>query len=498
MLVCLLACLLSLLVAGCGSSGSSKTIKSASDLTGKIVGVQEGTTGDLDITDDKDIKVKSVERFNTGYEAVQALKQGKIDAVIIDDQPAQTFVNQVKGLKILDEPFEEEQYAICFQKGSDLTSQFNTAMEELKNDGTLDKIINAYLDASSKNKTLQSAVYTSPAGTDTSKGTLKMATSADFPPYEYHADDDSILGIDAEVAQAICDKLGYKLEIEDMKFDSIITSVSAGKDDFGMAGMTVTDERKKSVDFSDTYVTAQQAIIVKASSTASGQSLAQQFKTNFIDGSRWKLLLQGLGTTLEITLFAVIIGIVLGFLCAVVRCAHDQTGGLKVLNFICKLYTTVIRGTPTLLQLLIWYFVVFAAVDVNKIFVCVIAFGLNSGAYVCEIVRSGIMSVDAGQMEAGRSLGFSYSKTMWYIILPQAFKNVLPAIGNEVITLLKETSIAGYIAVTDLTKAGDIIRSRTFSAFLPYIAVALIYLAMVLILAKLLGMLERRLRESER
>ena len=478
MLVCLLACLLSLLVAGCGSSGSSKTIKSASDLTGKIVGVQEGTTGDLDITDDKDIKVKSVERFNTGYEAVQALKQGKIDAVIIDDQPAQTFVNQVKGLKILDEPFEEEQYAICFQKGSDLTSQFNTAMEELKNDGTLDKIINAYLDASSKNKTLQSAVYTSPAGTDTSKGTLKMATSADFPPYEYHADDDSILGIDAEVAQAICDKLGYKLEIEDMKFDSIITSVSAGKDDFGMAGMTVTDERKKSVDFSDTYVTAQQAIIVKASSTASGQSLAQQFKTNFIDGSRWKLLLQGLGTTLEITLFAVIIGIVLGFLCAVVRCAHDQTGGLKVLNFICKLYTTVIRGTPTL--------------------VCVIAFGLNSGAYVCEIVRSGIMSVDAGQMEAGRSLGFSYSKTMWYIVLPQAFKNVLPAIGNEVITLLKETSIAGYIAVTDLTKAGDIIRSRTFSAFLPYIAVALIYLAMVLILAKLLGMLERRLRESER
>ncbi|MCI1722069.1 MAG: amino acid ABC transporter permease [Lachnospiraceae bacterium] len=227
------------------------------------------------------------------------------------------------------------------------------------------------------------------------------------------------------------------------------------------------------------------------------QNLIDQFQLNFIDGDRWKLLLSGLGTTLLITFFAVILGIVLGFLVAVVRSAHDTTGKLKILNVIAQIYTTVIRGTPVLVQLMIIYYVVFASVNISKIFVAVLAFGLNSGAYVSEIVRSGIMSVDRGQMEAGRSLGFSYSRTMLYVILPQAFKNVLPALGNEFITLLKETSVSGYIAVSDLTKAGDIIRSRTFSAFMPLIAVALIYLFFVLIFTKLVSILERRLRESD-
>ena len=226
-------------------------------------------------------------------------------------------------------------------------------------------------------------------------------------------------------------------------------------------------------------------------------SLARQFELNFIEDARWKILLGGLGVTLEITAMALILGILLGFLTAIIRSAHEQTGGLKIGNIICKIYTTVIRGTPVLVQLLIIYFVVFASVDISKVFVAVVAFGLNSGAYVSEIVRSGIMSVDRGQLEAGRSLGFNYRQTMLHIIMPQAFKNVLPALGNEFITLLKETSVAGYIALTDLTKAGDLIRSRTFSAFMPLISVALIYLAMVGLFTFLLGRLERRLRTSD-
>ncbi|HUM84796.1 MAG TPA: amino acid ABC transporter permease [Lachnospiraceae bacterium] len=222
-----------------------------------------------------------------------------------------------------------------------------------------------------------------------------------------------------------------------------------------------------------------------------------KFQLNFIDGNRWKMLLSGLGVTLEVTFLAVILGIVMGFLVAIVRSAHDKTGKLVILNAIAKIYTTVVRGTPSLVQLLIIYYVVFASVDISKVFVAVIAFGLNSGAYVSEIVRSGIMSTDEGQFEAGRSLGFSYTKTMWYIVLPQAFKAVLPALGNEFITLLKETSISGYIALNDLTKAGDVIRSRTFDAFMPLIAVALIYLFLVFIFTKLLGVLEGRLRKSE-
>ena len=227
------------------------------------------------------------------------------------------------------------------------------------------------------------------------------------------------------------------------------------------------------------------------------QDLQSKFINNFIAEDRWKYLTDGLVVTLQITLCAVILGIVLGFLVAIVRSTHDRTGKLKILNALCNLYLTVIRGTPVVVQLLIIYFVIFGSSSPSKVMVAVLAFGINSGAYVAEIFRSGIMSIDNGQFEAGRSLGFNYRQTMFYIIMPQAFKNVLPALGNEFISLLKETSVSGYIALQDLTKGGDIIRSRTYDAFMPLIAVALIYLVMVLIFSRLVGLLERRLRNSD-
>lgn len=228
------------------------------------------------------------------------------------------------------------------------------------------------------------------------------------------------------------------------------------------------------------------------------QNLQDRFYLNFIADERWKYLTNGLKTTLTVTFFAVIIGILLGFLVAVVRSTYDKTGKMKLLNAVCRLYLTVIRGTPVVVQLLIIYFVIFGSVKIDKTIVAILAFGLNSGAYVAEIIRGGIMSIDNGQFEAGRSLGFSYVQTMIYIILPQVFKNVLPSLGNEFIVLLKETSVAGYIALEDLTKGGDIIRSRTYDAFMPLIAVAAIYLVLVLVFTKLLNILERRLRTSER
>lgn len=225
---------------------------------------------------------------------------------------------------------------------------------------------------------------------------------------------------------------------------------------------------------------------------------AQKFYDTFIVESRWKYLTDGLLTTLQITFFAVIFGMVLGFLIAIIRAAHDKTGKFRFLNVLAKIYLTVIRGTPVVVQLLIIYFVIFASVNIDKTFVAVLAFGLNSAAYVAEIVRSGIMSIDKGQFEAGMSLGLNYRRTMITIILPQAFKNVLPALANEFIVLLKETSVSGYIALADLTKGGDIIRSDTYEAFLPLIAVAVIYLVMVMILTALVSKLERRLGKSDR
>lgn len=227
------------------------------------------------------------------------------------------------------------------------------------------------------------------------------------------------------------------------------------------------------------------------------QTFQTKFYENFIEDNYWMYIADGLKVTLLVTFFSVLIGIVLGFLIAVVRSTNEKTGKMKILNALCKVYLTVIRGTPVVVQLMIIYFVVFGSVNIDKVPVAIMAFGLNSAAYVAEIFRSGIMSIDNGQFEAGRSLGFNYTQTMMYIIMPQAFKNVLPALGNEFIVLLKETSVSGYIALQDLTKGGDIIRSRTYDAFMPLIAVALIYLAMVMIFTKLVELLERRLRSSD-
>ena len=226
-------------------------------------------------------------------------------------------------------------------------------------------------------------------------------------------------------------------------------------------------------------------------------SFTEKFVQNFIQEERYMYLVEGLGTTFTITIFAAIIGVVLGFIVAIIRSTADKTGKLKILDAICRAYLTVIRGTPAMIQLLIMFYVVFVSSN-NKVFVAVMTFGINSGAYVAEIVRSGIMSVDNGQMEAGRSLGFNYAQTMWYVIMPQAFKNILPALVNEFIVLLKETSICGYIGLMDLTRGGDIIRSRTYEAFLPLIAVAIIYLIIVMLLTACVNRLERRLRASER
>ena len=227
-------------------------------------------------------------------------------------------------------------------------------------------------------------------------------------------------------------------------------------------------------------------------------SFQERLILNFIKDDRWLYMWNGLKVTLTVTLFATLMGILVGFLVAIIRSTHDRTGKFRILNVICQVYLTVIRGTPVVVQLMIIYYVIFGSWDINKVIVAILAFGINSGAYVAEICRAGIMSIDIGQLEAGRSIGFSYAQTMWYIILPQAFKNVLPALGNEFIVLLKETSVSGYIALQDLTKGGDIIRSRTYDAFFPLIGVAVIYLVLVLAFTKLLSLLERRLHQSER
>jgi His/Glu/Gln/Arg/opine family amino acid ABC transporter permease subunit len=361
-------------------------IRGKSDLKGKRIGVQHGTTGDIFVSQ----TIQDPERFSNGALAVAALAAGKLDVVVLDGDPAQVHVSKRPNLTILEEPLTHEEYAFAIGKHNpELHRRFNEALDQLRKAGTLDSVREKYvsqmLDSAEENGT----------------------------------------------------QLGF------------------------------------------------------------WSGLKNTFELNFIKDERYLYLWKGFWTTVEISFFAVILGVFIGFGIAVIRSTADQTGKLKILNVLCKIYLTVIRGTPVVVQLLIIYFVIFGAVDVNKVLVAVVAFGINSGAYVAEIIRSGIMSIDHGQLEAGRSLGLTYWQSMREIILPQAFKNVLPALGNEFIVLLKETSISGYIAIVDLTKGGDIIRSQTYDAFLPLMAVALIYLSVVMLLSGLLGRLERKLKRNE-
>ena len=363
------------------------TITGRSDLKNKRIGVQHGTTGDMYVSKN----ICEPERYKDAAVAVAALLSGKLDAVVIDTEPAEVYIKQRPTLKRLAEPLTFEEYAFAFNKNNkSLFMEFNEELEKMLQSGEVMQIVKMYKDAHS--------------------------TSAK----DLIVDADSLWG-----------------------------------------------------------------------------RIRQSFELNFITARRYIYLIDGFVITLQVTVFSVVIGLVIGFAVAVIRNMSDQTGRLKWLDWLCRLYLTVIRGTPVVVQLLIIYFVIFGAVNIDKVFVAIIAFGINSGAYVAEIIRGGIASIDKGQMEAARSLGFGYWQSMRFVILPQAVKSVLPSLGNEFIVLLKETSVSGYIALQDLTKGGDIIRSQTYDAFFPLLAVALVYLLVVMVLGKLLAVLEKRLKRNE-
>lgn len=224
--------------------------------------------------------------------------------------------------------------------------------------------------------------------------------------------------------------------------------------------------------------------------------VAYKFQIAFLEGDRWKLYLSGLGVTLQVAIFAAVLGVAIGTIVALMKLSVRKNGKRSVFSVIAQIYIDIIRGTPSVLQLLIMWFIVMKG-SKNGALIAILTFGINSGAYVSEIMRAGILAVDHGQMEAGRSLGLSKGQTMRYIILPQAIKNVLPPIGNEFIVLLKETAIVGYVSLSDLTRTASQVSSRTFEAFMPLIGAAIIYFIIIKILSKLIEKLERRLRKGD-
>lgn len=605
-------------------------IKELADLNGKKVAVQEGTTGDLLCTpaDDNEVITDTntdVKRFKKGTDAVVALNNGGVDAVVIDKNPAENFVANNEGkLKLIEDDTSTEQYAIAVGKGNtELLEKINSGLKKIKADGTFDKLVAEYIGGEEEE----------PAET-AEKQVIHVGTNAEFPPFEYMGDNGEPDGFDMAVIKAIGEAEGLEVKITNMEFKSLIASLSTGSLDAVIAGMTVTDERKQSVDFSDSYYTATQCIVVSKDSDVTrladlnGKKIAvqegttgdllctpgedndvvtdentevQRFKkgtdaivalnnggadavvidknpaenfvanngdklklieddtsteeyaiavkkgdaellgkinsglqkikkdgtfdklvaqyiednTNteketsdnvvqefinnlkyvFVDTNGYQLMAKGLGVTIGISACAGVLGIILGFILALMKLTETRKKRKTVLSRIAGAYIDIIRGTPSMVQLLIMFMVIFRSR--YAVVAAILSFGMNSGAYVAENIRAGILAVDVGQMEGGRSLGFTYGETMRYIVLPQAIKNVIPALGNEMITLVKETSIVGYVAIVDLTKAGDFIVSRTYQAFLPLIAVAIVYYILVKIMTKILAVIERRLRQSD-
>lgn len=357
-------------------------VKKGSSITGKDnlkgrVAVQLGTVADSYLTENyTDIELVREKKF---LAAIQDLKDNKVDAVVMDELPAQKLVTS--DMVILDEPVVIDNYGMIVAKGNkDLKDSCNKVITEMTETGEIDKII-----------------------------------------------------------------------LHHMGFE---------------------DEAKEST------------------------TIVDRFYRSVIYDGRYKYILEGLGNTLMIAIGAVVIGVILGTLLAIARNYHDNTGKLKVLSKIAEIYVTVIRGTPSILQLMIIYYVIFKSVSINIVLVGIISFGMNSAAYVAEIIRAGLNSVDKGQKEAGYALGLNYNKVMHYIIFPQAIKNILPALGNEFITLVKETSVGAYIGIVELTKASDIIASRTYDYFFPLILIAIIYLIITYGLSTLVGLMEKRLNNA--
>ena len=496
--------------------------------------------------------------------------------------------NKTEKVKIIDINLTDENYAYVVKKGNtELVTEFNTFLAEIKSNGKFDEIVAKYFEGIG---TKDGVNYVTDVDIKNDEDTFIVATNCPFDPFEYIGYDGKMYGIDIEIAKLYAESKNLKLVVKNIDFDAIFTNVDSNYADIGMAGITINEDRLALYDFTDTYYAASQKLVVLESNTlfdecktaldvetilkslekekmgyqigttgnwyvagdegwgypgfenleSKGYKTAQLAVQDVVNGqiygvivdeapaeamveainsvnnwsSKWnvfwdsinkenfqELIKTGLINTVLIAVMGLLIGIVLGTLIAIVKVAPKYKLYMKILNKLCTVYVAIFRGTPMVVQLLLAYYVflpIFGITGADPLTVGIIVFGLNSGAYVSEIMRGGINSIDSGQLEAGRALGLKYSTTMIIIVIPQAIKNILPTIGNEFITLIKETSVVSFITVVDLYTAFNTIGTNTYSVVIPYIVMAVIYIVLVVIITILVKLLEKGLAKSDR
>ena len=435
--------------------------------------------------------------YDDASASILALQSGKLDAAAHDMPAAQLAVARQPDLALFPETVTPDVYGLGLQKDSPPTDDISAIIERYSEDGTLDALREKWLGANDSKKIIDVGEYDAP------NGTLRYAHDSTLEPMSYVGGNGQSLGYEVELVSLIAKELGMKLEITQTAFNSLIPMLSSGRADIVSGAICITDERRENIDFPTSHYVGGMTLIVRAEDM--GLSSAEEEKTgflaglknsfykNFIQENRWQMILSGLGVTFVISIFSALFGTVLGFgLCMVRRSRNKVVSGAAVV------FIRLIQGVPVLVLLMVLFYVVFAGARLNGIVVAIIGFSINFAVYVSEMIRTGINAVDAGQWEAASAMGFGRVKTFTKIIAPQAARHILPVYKGEFISMVKMTSVVGYIAVQDLTKATDLIRSRTFEAFFPLILTAVLYFILAWGLTLLLGLAEKKIDPRRR
>lgn len=463
-------------------------------LNGKRFGAETGTV--LDVITLERLPDVQISHFNTVADMIPALKSGKIDAFSADDAVIRLCIAEDDALMMVPEFLNHVDTAVAFpktEKGAALRDEFNAFLKPLVESGELETIKEIWLGSDDSKKTIP------PLDDLTGEnGTLTMSTISVYPPLDYYKDG-QIAGYEIDLAYRFCKARGYGLILQDMNFESVLPSIQSGRSDFAAAAINITDERMESVYFSDPIYTGGAAVCVLRSDAADKSkanffvSVGESFEKTFLRENRWKLFLQGIGTTMLITVLSIVFGTLLGF--AVFMLCRN---GNPVANTITRFCVWLVQGMPVVVLLMILYYIIFGKVNISGAAVSVVGFTLVFGSAVFAMLRAGVGAIDRGQLEAAYALGYTNRKAFYRIILPQALPHFMPAYKGEITALIKATAVVGYVAVQDLTKMGDIVRSRTYEAFFPLIAVAIIYFILAAILTFLVNKIEIRIDPRRR
>lgn len=491
LILLLAAALLSIVIlCGCSSKAgkdSHANLNKCTDLNSSeyTIGVMNGTVNGPIV--EETLPKANVSYFNSEVDMLTALQNGKVDAVV-GDQLKWHYYNRQLGdkLRVFDDYLKPYIFGFVFNKSNSdktLINQMNQFIEKIKKDGTYDEINNNWI--SDDGKAVMTVDTESLPATN---GTIKVATTGTSPPFSY-IENGQTVGFDIDLVARFCKEYGYGLELVTMSFDGIIPAISSGKCDMGANEIAITEERAESVDFSIEYYEAgtSAAMWIQGSETDKGffESLKESLYKTFVSEKRYMLFISGIGTTLLITILSAFFGTLLGFW-IYMMCR----GGNRIANAITNVCVRIIQMLPAVVLLMILFYIVFAKASVSGIFVSVVAFSMTFAASVFGMLKSSISAIDCGQTEAAYALGFGNLRTFFKIVLPQAMVYFLPSYKSELISLIKATAIVGYIAVQDLTRVGDIVRSRTYEAFFPLISVALIYFALAWLLITIAGRFE--------